>query len=130
MKPLDASSCCTPRDTVMHAARTMRESDCGCVAVVADADDHTLVGVLTERDVCCRVAAEDLRASDVRVDQVMRTPSACCRADDSLEDARLMLHSHSATSLPVVDGGGRCCGTVDSQHLTRTPASLHHTGQT
>ena len=136
MKPLDASSCCTPRDSVMHAAQTMRESGCGCVPVVEDAADNKLVGVLTERDVCCRVAAEDLRAGDVRVDQIMRSPSACCQAHDSLDDARHMLHSHSATSLPVVDSTGRCCGTVDSQHLEHsltswpTSASVHHGDQT
>ncbi len=119
MEPLNASSCCTPRDTVMHAARTMRESGCGCVPVIEDAEHHKLVGVLTERDVCCQVAAEDLRASDVRVDDVMRPASACCHDDDSIDDARHMLHGQSATSLPVVDSSGRCCGTVRSQHLER-----------
>ena len=35
------------------------------------------------------------------------------------DDARHMLHGQSATSLPVVDGTVRCCGTVRSQHLER-----------
>ena len=40
-----------------------------------------LVGVVAERDVCCGVAAEDRRASEIRVDEIMRLASACCGAD-------------------------------------------------
>ncbi len=88
--------------------------------MIGDAEHHQLVGVLTEHEVCWQEAAEDRRASDVRVDEIMRPASACCHDDDSMDDARHMLHGQSATSLPVVDGTGRCCGTVRSQHLERT----------
>ena len=77
MKPIDASSCCTPEDTAVHAARAMRESGCGCAPVVEDTRDLKLVGVVTDRDVCCGVAADDRRASDVRVAEIMRPASAC-----------------------------------------------------
>jgi CBS domain-containing protein len=112
MEPVEASSCCTPQDTAAHAARAMRESGCGCAPVVEDTNTRKLVGVVTERDVCCGVAADDRRASDVRVDEIMRPASACCGADEPVEEARRKLHEHRATSLPVVDGAGDCCGTV------------------
>ena len=112
MKPIDASSCCTPQDTAAHAARAMRDSGCGCAPVVADTQHRKLVGVVTERDVCCGVAADDRRASEVRIDEIMRPASACCGADEPIEQARRKLHEHRATSLPVVDGAGACCGTV------------------
>ena len=56
MTPIEASPCCTPKDTAVHAARAMRDSGCGCAPVVADTKDKKLVGVVTERDVCCGVA--------------------------------------------------------------------------
>ena len=123
MKPIDASSCCTPKDTAVHAARAMRDSGCGCTPVVADTTDLKVVGVVTERDVCCGVVADDRHASDVRVAEIMRPPSACCGAHDPVEDARRKLHEHRATSLPVVDSAGGCCGTV-SVHGLEKPLSL------
>lgn len=117
MKPIDASSCCTPQDTAAQAARAMRDSGCGCAPVVEDADTRKLVGVVTERDVCCGVAADDRRASAVRVDEIMRPSSACCSADEPIEDTRRKLHEHRATSLPVVDSAGSCCGTVNVHGL-------------
>ena len=120
MEPIEASSCCTPQDTAAHAARAMRDSGCGCAPVVEDADTLRLVGVVTERDVCCDVAADDRKASEVRVEEIMRPASACCGADESLEVTRTKLHEHRATSLPVVDKVGSCCGTVSAHSLERS----------
>lgn len=120
MTPIDASACCTKQDTAVHAARAMRASGCGCAPVVEDTEHPKLVGVVTERDVCCSVAAEDRRASEVRVAEIMRPASACCGADEPLEEARRKLHEHRATSLPVVDKAGGCCGTVSVHRVERS----------
>ena len=119
MEPIEASSCCTPQDTAAHAARAMRNSGCGCAPVVEDTKDLKLAGVVTERHLCCDVAADDRRASEVRVDEIMRPSSACCGADEPVEEARRKLHEHRATSLPVVDGAGSCCGTVSVHALEK-----------
>jgi CBS domain-containing protein len=121
MKLVEASSCCTPKDTVADAARVIRDSGCGCAPVVQSAEDRKLVGVVTERDVCCGTAAEGHRASDVSVEKIMRPPSASCGKDEPIEEARRKLHEHRATSLPVVDEHGGCCGTV-SMHSLEMPA--------
>jgi CBS domain-containing protein len=120
MKPLAPSSCCTPQDTAAHAARAIRDSGCGCAPVVEGVNSMKLVGVVTERDVCCGVAADDRRASEVRVEEIMRPASACCGADEPIEEARRTLHEHGTSSLPVVDKAGGCCGTVSIQSLERS----------
>ena len=117
MNPIDASSCCTPQDTTEHAARAIRDSGCGCAPVVEDAKSMMLVGVVTERDVCCGVAADDRRASEVRVEEIMRPSSACCETDQTVEDARRQLHDQPTTSLPVADKTGSCCGIVSTHSL-------------
>lgn len=124
MKPIEAASCCTPQDTAATAAKAMRESGCGCAPVVEDKEKLNLVGVVTERDICDSVAAEDLRASDVGVEEIMRpAASACCGTDESVEEARRKLEEHQATSLPVVDrGGGSCCGTISSRDIRKESA--------
>ncbi len=118
MKPIEASGCCGPSDTAADAAMAMRDSGCGCAPVIEDANTRKLVGVVTERDVCCAVAADDLRASEVGVAEIMRpAEAACCGMDEPIEDARQKLHEQRATSLPVVDKAGSCCGTVSSHQL-------------
>jgi len=117
MKPIEAASCCTPKDTAADAARAMRDSGCGCAPVVETREDRKLVGVVTERDVCCGVSADDLRASEVPLEKIMRPSSACCGTDEPVEEARRKLHEHRATSLPVVDKAGGCCGTVSIHSL-------------
>lgn len=125
MEPIETSSCCTAKDTVAHAARAMRTSGCGCAPVIEDSTSRKVVGVVTERDVCCGVVADDRLASEVRVEEIMQPPSACCGADQALDEVRARLHEHRATSLPVVDKAGACCGTVSSHSLQR---SLEHPG--
>lgn len=117
MKPIDTASCCTPKDTALHAARAMRDSGCGCAPVVENHDNLKLVGVVTERDVCCGVGANDRKPSDVPVGEIMRPASACCGMDEPLEDARRTLNEHQATSLPVVNTAGSCCGTVSMHSM-------------
>ncbi len=118
MKPIEVSSCCTPQDTAARAAQAMRESGCGCTPVVENKQKLNLVGVVTERDICHSVAADDRRASEVRVEEIMRpAASACCGADDSLEEAERKLNEHQATSLPVVNKTGSCCGTISLHHI-------------
>ena len=118
MDPIEASSCCTPQDTAARAAQAMRASGCGCAPVVEDTASLKVVGVVTERDVCCSVAADDKRASDVPVAAIMRPASACCGTDEPVEHARRKLHEHRATSLPVVNKTGGCCGTVSSHRVS------------
>lgn len=117
MKPIEAAGCCGPKETAADAARAMRHSGCGCAPVVEDANTRKLVGVVTERDVCCGVAA-DQRASEVTVAEIMRpATAACCGIDEPIEAARKKMHEQKATSLPVVDNAGACCGTVSWHHL-------------
>ena len=120
MEPIEASSCCTPKDTVAQAAQAIRDSGCGCAPVVEDTENLKVVGVVTERDVCCSVAADDRRASEVRVEEIMQPVSACCGADEPVAEARRKLHEHRATSLPVVDSAGSCCGTVSVHGLDKS----------
>ena len=118
MEPIAMESCCTPRDTLQRAAQAMRETGCGCAPVVEDRRTRRLVGVVTERDVCHGTAADDRLASEVPVATIMRPASACCGENEPLEEAQRKLDEHRATSLPVVDMSGACCGTISSHRLS------------
>lgn len=117
METVAPESCCSPQDTVQAAAQKMRTSGCGCSPVVENEPSHRLVGVVTERDVCHEVAAVERQPSETSVEKIMRPASACCGMDDTVEEARSKLDTHQATSLPVVDKAGSCCGTISAHHL-------------
>jgi len=117
MTPIDAAGCCGPNDTAADAAKAMRHSGCGCAPVIEDTTSRKVVGVVTERDVCCSVAADDQRASEVGVAEIMRPAASCCGLEESAEAGRARLRAHHATTLPVVDEAGSCCGTVSAHHL-------------
>lgn len=117
MEPVELDSCCSPRDTAHKAAQAMRKTGCGCAPVVEDEQSRRLVGVVLERDVCHGVAADDRRASEISVEEIMQPASACCGMDDPLEEARRKLDLHQATSLPVVDEAGCCHGTISTHRL-------------
>ncbi len=76
-----------------------------------------VVGVVTERDVCCGPAADGRPLSAVSVKDIMQSSSACCGAKEPVEQVRTKLNEHRATSLPVVDEAGGCCGIVSAHHL-------------
>jgi CBS domain-containing protein len=121
MKPIEVSSCCTPQDSAATAAQAMRESNCGCAPVVENKQKLNLVGVVTERDICHSVAADNKLASEVHVEEIMRpAASACCGAVESVEEARRKLNEHQATSLPVVNKAGSCCGTISLHQIQKT----------
>ncbi len=117
MKPVEAAACCTPQDTAHDAAKAMRDTGCGCSPVVEEKQDLKLVGVVTAHDISHHVAAEDRKASEISVKDIMKPASACCRMDEPVEEARQKMHEHQATSLPVVDKAGSCCGTVSSHNF-------------
>ena len=117
METVAVESCCSPQDTAQSAAEKMRKTGCGCTPVVEAESSRRLVGVVTERDVCHEVATVDRRPSELLVEEIMRPASACCGIDDTVEQARRKLDTHKATSLPVVDKAGSCCGTISSHHL-------------
>ena len=90
------------RSSALDAAKLMRENDAGSVLITVD-DEH--VGIITERDILNRVAAEDLRASSVRVGDVMSTTIFSASSDTSIRDALKLMAKHHIRRLLVTEGG-------------------------
>ena len=49
-------ACCTPNTTLDEVAKLMAQNDCGEIPVVDPGDQ--IIGVVTDRDIVCRVVAE------------------------------------------------------------------------
>ena len=105
-------NCCTELDSVQKAAQIMKEYGVGAVPVVTDHDTRMLVGIVTDRDLCIRVLAENPPFIAATVSDVMTWKPVTCRADDPLEVCELMMQHQQLRRLPVVDERGALMGMV------------------
>ncbi len=87
-------------ETAQTAARLMREGNIGFLPVVDD--QKRVVGTVTDRDLAIRVCAEDLEATQVRVDAIMTPEVVACRPEDDVDRARELMASERKSRLLVV----------------------------
>lgn len=111
-------ACCTPDDTVQHAAKLMVDSDCGCIPVVENMKTKRIVGTLTDRDVTCRCTAEG-KGPETRVGDVMSPNPSCCTADDDVQSVQRVMSDRQVRRVPVVDEQGCCVGMIAQADLAR-----------
>jgi CBS domain-containing protein len=108
-------ACCTPRTTLDEVAKMMIQNDCGEIPVVDTGDQ--LVGVITDRDIVCRVVAEGKNPIGYTVESCMTQPVVTVREDTPVEDVVATLEKHQIRRVPVVDGRDRCVGIVAQADL-------------
>ena len=89
-------------ESVLKAAQMMRERHAGNILVTIKDEAK---GILTERDVLNRVAADDLLASSVSVRKIMTSPMISVEADTPLTEAVKLMAKHRIRTLFVTDKG-------------------------
>jgi signal-transduction protein with cAMP-binding, CBS, and nucleotidyltransferase domain len=88
--------------SVLEAARAMRVKGVGnCIVSVNGAP----VGIVTERDMLNRIAAEDLLSSSVSIRKIMTSPMISVGADAPLSEAIKLMAKHHIRTLFVTDNG-------------------------
>ena len=102
--------CCTAETTIDEVAKLMVENNCGEIPVI-DAG-RKLVGVITDRDIVCRVVAKRKDASSCTVSECMTAPVISVNEDTAIDDILDAMESHQIRRIPVVDEDGCCCGIV------------------
>lgn len=105
------TACCPPESSIREAARMMIDCDCGAVPVT-DGSTGELLGMITDRDICCRAVAQGLDPESTRVGDVMSSPALSVSPEASLEEALERMERAQVRRIPVVDGQGRCVGIV------------------
>lgn len=109
--------CCTPNTNTVEAAKLMVENDCGQIPVVEDQHSRRLVGVVTDRDICCRVVARNLSPAAVMVRDCMSSPVASVTPETSVQECLKVMDEHVVRRVPVVNEHGTCCGIVSQADL-------------
>lgn len=102
--------CTTPDESLAAAGRTMAEAGVGVLPVI-DADEK-VIAVITDRDVCCALAREDRRPSELRVGAIASAPALTCGASDDVSKALATMRAFAVRRLPVIDAAGRIDGIL------------------
>jgi CBS domain-containing protein len=113
---------CGPQDSLNVVAGIMWDRDCGCVPVV---DGGSVVGMITDRDVCMAAYTQGRPLGSIRVSSAMSKHVHACRSDESVMAAEQTLRLHRIRRLPVVDAEGRLVGILALNDIAREAAREH-----
>jgi CBS domain-containing protein len=103
-------ACCTPSTTLDEVAKLMAQNDCGEIPVVDVGD--SVVGVVTDRDIVCRVVAEGKNPMAYTAETCMSQPVVTVRSDAPLDEVVSTMEKHQIRRVPVVDDRECCVGII------------------
>ncbi len=100
----------SPTQHLILASRTMQEVDCGVLPVVDD--EGTLVGIVTDRDICLSLAKHDRTPDGIAVEEVMSDRVHTCGPEDTIASALATMQKNRVRRLPVLESSGRLLGLL------------------
>ena len=111
--------CCTADTSLEEVAKAMVEHDCGEIPIVRNSRDRTLIGVVTDRDIVCRLVANGRNPVDEPAESCMSTPVIAVRETTPVEECARIMEESQIRRVPVVNGGGMCCGIVSQADIAK-----------
>lgn len=113
-------ACCLPNTRLQEVAKMMVENDCGCIPVVDDHRSKMPVGMITDRDITCRVVANGQNPLDLTAQDAMSSTVVSVTPDTSLDDCCKLMEESQIRRIAVVDEKGKCCGIVAQADIAIT----------
>jgi CBS domain-containing protein len=95
----------------------LRDNDVGSVPVVSDHQSRKLVGMITDRDICCSIVAAGLDTKTVAIEDYVHTNPITCRDGENLDKCERAMQEKQIRRIPVVDGDGTVIGIVSQADL-------------
>ena len=103
-------ACCTPETPLEQVAKLMVQHDCGEIPVIDAAEQP--IGVVTDRDIVCRMVAEGRNPMAYTAETCMTQPAVTVRNDATLDEVLRTMEKHQIRRVPVVDERGCCAGMI------------------
>lgn len=113
--------CCNPTDKLDAVARQMLDHSCGEIPVC---QGEKVIGVITDRDITCRVVAAGKSPMAVPASDIMTRNVCVIRDSEKLDAALQLMEEELVRRLPVVDGTGKIVGIVSQADLIARVPSL------
>jgi CBS domain-containing protein len=106
---------CKPETPLDQVARLMVQHDCGEIPVI-DTDTQP-IGVVTDRDIVCRVVAEGKNPTSYTAELCMSQPAVTVQMDATLDDVVSTMEKHQIRRVPVVDELGCFKGMISQADI-------------
>jgi CBS domain-containing protein len=90
------------QSNLTDAARMMRDRDIGDLFVM---DEAELRGMLTDRDIVVRAAADGRDLNSTKVDEVCSRDIVDISPNDDADQAVMLMRARAVRRVPVMDGG-------------------------
>ncbi len=103
-----------PSQTIQEACQMLRQHNIGCLVV---ADQGTLAGILTDRDIALRVTGEGKDPQRTTVQEVMTPNPVSIAMGQSLHDVTALMRAHRVRRVPIVDGAYKVLGIITLDDL-------------
>lgn len=98
-----------PDTSVQKAAQLMQENDCGFLPI---GENDRLIGMVTDRDICTRCAANGLQPDEAQVRNIMSENVWYVYEEDDIERALQSMSDLQVRRLIVLDNDKRMTGIV------------------
>jgi CBS domain-containing protein len=112
-------ACCTADTSLQEVAKMMVDNDCGEIPIVRSRTDRTVIGVVTDRDIVCRLIAAGKNPMEYTAEACMSTPVVAVRESTPVEKCAELMEESKIRRVPVVDGGGMVCGIVSQADIAK-----------
>ncbi len=118
---------CTTDTNLGAAAEIMWKRNCGFLPVLSP--QQSVVGVVTDRDMCIAMATRNQLPGQVTVWEVSSAVTHSCRPDDDLQGALRTMADKGVRRLPVIDAAGKLEGVLSVDDIilrtdSQIPGSL------
>ena len=109
--------CCLTTDSAQQVAGILRKLNIGSIPVVTDHESRKLIGIITDRDLCCSVVANGLDPQSTPIEKHLSMNPVACRDGENLDDCERLMQERQVRRIPIVDGDGRVIGIVSLADL-------------
>jgi len=90
---------------VTEAASFMEENRVGCLVVIADDDDETMVGIITERDILRWISNATPETYSQQVREIMTRDIVSCKPGTPPSESLAQMNRHHTRHMPIVEDG-------------------------
>jgi CBS-domain-containing membrane protein len=104
-------------DNAEMVARILCDRNIGSMPVIANQESRKLVGMITDRDLCCSVIAQGLDPKTTTIEKLISLAPFTCRDGENIETCERLMQEHQVRRVPIVDAEDRIIGIVSQADL-------------
>lgn len=107
----------SPDATTKDAARIMHDQHIGSLPVINESKE--LLGIITDRDICCKVVATGRDAGWTKVHEIMHKDVITCFDDQEIGEAAELMANQHIRRLAVLNRNNSISGFLSVDDLAR-----------